>query len=212
MANYLISHYKGKYRIKCEYDQITKQFQRKLNGTYEDMDCYVDCYKNIKIFHYGRSVLEAYIPSVIRGRNIIKAVEGNEGKDIISDVTETDSEVSFRFRANDLDKLAKYLKPKTSGANISPFSSKNLPKNKSYKISDEEFAVYKEIVEQIGKNRIIELTHITNSYLKSLVTKTNTWDDIKADMALKELTGKNYIHAIGKWREYTMYLKNCLII
>lgn len=29
MANYLLSHYKGKYRIKCEYDKETNQYQRK---------------------------------------------------------------------------------------------------------------------------------------------------------------------------------------
>lgn len=49
-TNYLISHYKGKYRIKCEYDQRTNQFQRKLDGTFEDIDCYIDCYKNILLW------------------------------------------------------------------------------------------------------------------------------------------------------------------
>ena len=205
-----MTHYKGKYRIKCEYDQKTNQFQRKLNGTYEDIDCYIDCYKSIKIFYYGRSVLEAYIPSVVRGRNIIKAIKEDEGKNIISDIKETDSEVLFHFKANDMDRLERHLKPKVSGANISPFSSKNLPKNKEYKIPEEEFGVYKEIVEKIGKNRIIELTHTTNSYLKSLAAKINTWDGIKADMALKGLSGKNYIHAIGRWEDYIIYLKNCL--
>ncbi len=50
MANYLIKHYKGKYRVKCEYDKETKQFPRKLNGTFEDIDCYIDCYNNIRVF------------------------------------------------------------------------------------------------------------------------------------------------------------------
>jgi len=207
MTNYLISHYKGKYRIKREYDQITKQFPHKLDGTYEDIDCYIDCYKNIKIFYYGKSILEAYIPSVIRGRNIVRSIEQNEGQHIIFNIIETDSEVLFHFKAKDMDKLAEYLNPKTSGANISPFSSKNLPKNKSYKIPEEEFAVYREIIDKIGQKRIIELTHMTNNYLKSLATKAVTWEDMKADMRLKELSGKNYIHAIGKWKEYVNFLK-----
>lgn len=105
-----------------------------------------------------------------------------------------------------MDKLEKYLKPKTSGANISPFSSRNLPKNKMYIIPDKDLILYKMIIENIGKNQIIVLSHITNSYLKTLVTKRNTWENIKADMALKGLAGRNYIHSIGKWEEYIKYL------
>ena len=105
-----------------------------------------------------------------------------------------------------MEDLEKYLKPKTSGASISPFSSRNLPKSK-YKIPDEDLSAYKEIVGKLPRERIIDITHNTNSYLKSLVTKTNTWEDIKADMALKCLKGKEYIHSIGKWNEYIDYLR-----
>lgn len=182
-------------------------FARKLDGTYEDIDCYIDCYKNIRIFYYGKSILEAYIPSVGRGNNIIKSIDEEVGSDIIFDICKTDGEVLFKFKAKDFDKLEKYLKPKTSGSNISPFSSKNLPKNKDYKIPDEDLVSYKNIVDKIGQNRIIELTHSTSSYLKSMVTKKNTWENMKADMALKGLSGKNYIHSIGKWDEFIKYLK-----
>lgn len=210
ISNYLVSHYKGKYRIKCEYDRTTKQFKRKLDETYEDIDCYIDCYNNIRIFYYGKSILEAYIPSLGRGHNIINSITKEFGNDIIFNITETDSEVLFQFKSVYFDQLKKYLKPKTSGSNISPFSSKNLPQNKSYKIPDVDLIPYKDIIEKIGKKRIIELTHMTNSYIKSLVTKKNSLDDIKADMAMKELNGKNYIHSIGKWNEYIEYLRTKL--
>lgn len=212
MANYLISHYKGKYRIKCEYDKHKNQFPRKIDGTFEDGDCYIDCYKNIKVFHYGNKILEAYFPSLMRGKNIMKAIQEEYGNDVIFSIKETDSELFFRFHANDMDRLEKYLKPKTNGADISPFSSKNLPKNKEYKIPDEDFVVYKNIIEKIGQKRVIELTHMTSNYLKSLVTKKNTWENIKADMSLKGLSGNRYIHSIGKWNDYISYLKNELEI
>lgn len=212
MANYLISHYKGKYRIKCEYDKHKNQFPRKIDGTFEDGDCYIDCYKNIKVFHYGNKILEAYFPSLMRGKNIMKAIQKEYGNDVIFSIKETDSELYFRFHANDMDRLEKYLKPKTNGADISPFSSKNLPKNKEYKIPDEDFVEYKNIIEKIGQKRIIELTHMTSNYLKSLVTKKNTWENIKADMSLKGLSGNRYIHSIGKWNDYISYLKNELEI
>lgn len=211
MANYLISHYKGIYRIKCEYDKSTNQFQRKLDGTFEDIDCYIDCYNNIKIFYYGKSILEAYIPSAIRGHNIIKAIENDFSNNIIFNIVETDSEVLFSFKAKYINELQRYLKPKTNGSNISPFSSKNLPKNKNYKIPDEELVLYKTIIEKIGKERALDISHRTSNYLKSLVTKKNTWEYIKADMALKGLSGKNYIHSIGKWNEYINYLEEMCI-
>lgn len=212
MANYLISHYKGKYRIKCEYDKHKNQFPRKIDGTFEDGDCYIDCYKNIKVFHYGNKILEAYFPSLMRGKNIMKAIQEEYGNDVIFSIKETDSELFFRFHANDMDRLEKYLKPKTNGADISPFSSKNLPKNKEYKIPDEDFVEYKNIIEKIGQKRVIKLTHMTSNYLKSLVTKKNTWENIKADMSLKGLSGNRYIHSIGKWNDYISYLKNELEI
>ena len=112
----------------------------------------------------------------------------------------------FRFNAKDIERLELYLKPKTNGADISPFSSKNLPKTK-YNIPDEDLVTYKNIIQKLGKNRIIELTHISNNYLQSLVCKKNTWEDIKADMTLKGLKGKDYIHSIGKWNEYIKYIE-----
>ena len=206
IANYLITKYKGQYRLKCEYDKNTNMFSRKLDGTFEDIDVYIDCQHNIRVFSLGQGVLQAYIPSKGRGRNIVRAVKETLGENVLTNIKESDSEVFFNFHAKHMNDLEPFLKPKTSGANISPFSSKNLPKNKSYIIPDEDQAKYKIIVEKLGKSNIIALTHTTNAYIKSLVTKKNTWDDIKADMAKKGLSGKTYIHSIGKWSEYISYL------
>ena len=85
-----------------------------------------------------------------------------------------------------------------------------MPKNNDYKIPDGEFDTYKNIVAKIPRERILSITHITNHYLKSLVTKKNTWEDIKADMALRGLKGKDYIHAIGRWNDYILFLEKNL--
>lgn len=206
MSSYLMK-YKGIYRLKSAYDLRTNQFPRKLNGTFEDIDMYIDAKNGVRIYHYGGRILECYIPSIKRGHNIIKEIQSDLGNEVVFNIVETDVEILFRFNSKDMELLESYLKPKTFGANISPYSSRNLPRNKSYKIPDEESLQYKAIVEKIGQKRIIELTHITNSFLQSLVTKKNTWEDIKADMALKGLSGKNYIHSIGKWNEYISYLE-----
>lgn len=138
-------------------------------------------------------------------------IEEELGQDIIFNKEENDSEVLFQFKAKYIKEFEKYLKPKTNGSNISPFSSRNLPKNKSYEIPDEDLLPYKNLIEKIGKKQIITLTHMTNNYLKSLTTKKYSWEDIKADMALKGLSGKNYIHSIGKWDEYIRYLEKMCV-
>ena len=196
--------------MKTPYDLTTKMFPRKLDGTYEDMDIYISCQHDMKIFYYGRNTLQAYIPSLIRGHNIIKAINENFGQDKIFDIEETDAEVLFKFKTKDANDVIPLLKPKTSGANISPFSSKNLPKNKDYKIPDEDLVKYKSIVSKIPKERILNITHMTNRFLKTLVTKRNTWENIKADMSMKGLKGKEYIHSIGKWEDYIKYLQKGL--
>lgn len=101
------------------------------------------------------------------------------------------------------------MKPKTSGASISPFSSRNLSKS-DYRIPDEILEEYKQIVAKIPRERILNITHSTNAFIKSLATKRETYEDIKADMAKKGLKAKEYIHSIGQWDEYIKYLEENL--
>lgn len=129
--------------------------------------------------------------------------------DLFINIIESDEEVIFKFHSKYMEQLEPYLKPKTNGADRSPFSSKNLPKSK-YEIPDEDLVTYKEIIENIPKNQLIALVHTTNNFLKSLATRKNTWENIKVDMSLKGLKGKDYIHYIGKWDDYIKYLKRNL--
>lgn len=202
-----MQHYKGVYRLKVPYDKRLNAFPRKLDGTYEDIDVFIDCLNKIQISYYGHGILEAYIPSLGRGRNIIKKINEEFHGDIIFNIKETSEEVLFQFKAQDMEKLEKYLKPKTSGANISPFSSKNLPRNKTYKIPNEDLVTYKELVSNLPQNQLLLLGKYATSFLQSLTTKKNTWENIKADMTLKGLKSKEYIHSIGKWEEYVEYLE-----
>jgi hypothetical protein len=247
----LIDKFKGEYRILCDYDLATKDFNRKLNGNYEDIDCYIDC-KNGRIFHYGNSILQCYIPSIQTGRSIIKTIyfkyiNPNNAKtevseydierngecihiskenilildveifnndlknksNIIFDIEETDSEVLFKFKYVNSNKIIPLMKPKTSGAGISPFSIKNLPKS-DFKIPDSDLDIYKQIISNIPRTDFLSIKNITNDYLKTLCSKRNAFDKIKADMRLKGLKAKEYIYVIGKWEEYIKYLNRHL--
>lgn len=204
-----MSHYKGVYRLRTEIDKNTNMFPREYTGQFAENDVYIDCQKGIRIFHYGNRILQAYIPSLGRGNNIIKAIRQNFSDDTIFHIEKTDKEVLFRFNSKHMIDLEPYLKPRTNCADRSPFSTKNLPKNR-YVIPDEDLGVYKEIISKLPQNQLISLSHSTQSFLKSLATKKNTLDMIKADMAQKGLKGKEYIHSIGQWNKYIIYLKTQL--
>lgn len=207
MSDYLLKHYKGKYRLKVPIDMSTNDFPKKINGNYENIDCYIDCMNDIKIFYYGHGILQAYIPSIGRGHNILKNLEEID-KSLIFDIEETDSEILFKFKYINSDSIIPLLKPKISGANISPFSLKNLPRNKDFKIPDDKLTQYKQIVSKISPDKLLTIGRMTNSFLQTLVTKKNTWENIKADMRLKCVKGKEYIYIIDKWDEYLKYLND----
>lgn len=102
------------------------------------------------------------------------------------------------------------LKPRTNGANISPFSSKNLPRNNEYRLPDEALNNYKEIIQNVPQNKLLSINVIQNSFIKTLASKKHPLSELKADMRLKGLRGKEYIHSIGKWDKYIKYLKENL--
>lgn len=141
MANYLMK-YKGIYRILPELDQETHDFIRDENEAIEDADIYIACQYGNRITTYGhldgkKAVwLSAYIPSIGRGRNIVKALK-EQGVNI-EQYEETDEEIQFIFLPKDIEVVAKIMKAKTSGASISPFSTKNLPKAKNVSLPTDE--------------------------------------------------------------------------
>lgn len=198
--------YKGKYRLRTPIDKTTNMFPREYNGQFADNDVYIDCANKITVSSYGRGILEVYIPSIGRGRNIIKAIKEEIGDNIILNIVETDEEIIFKFHAKHMEQLEKYLKPKTLGADISPFSSRNLRKSK-YSIPDKDLNAYKDIVSKIPQNELISLVHTTNKFLEIYSKKNMKGVDVKADMALRGIKGKEYIHSIGAWDKYIEYLR-----
>ena len=223
--------YKGTYRLKAHIDRNTNDYPRDFHGNIDTDDIYIECAKGTQITHYGHGILVAYIPSIGRGHNILKSI----GRDLIGDqsmklinndyeelyrillnegtikeIRETDGEIEFKFHAKNIDKIIQYLKPKISGASISPFSSKNLPKPKNkYVIPYDELKEYREIIENIPKGKTLIISKITKDFLSKIVSKKPCYKsiDLNADMKKKMLKGKDYIHSIGMWNDYIEYLK-----
>lgn len=246
MSNFLIKKYKGTYTLKCEFDKQLNDFNRKLNGTYEDIDVYIKCANNSKIFYYGnRGTLQFYCPSLQRGRNIVKEIyakyvnpdntdisviemtkdmktitrntykiknielfekELSSADNIIFDIEETDNEVLFKFKYQNLDKLVEILKPLTSSCNRSPFSSKNLI-HSDYKIPDEDLKRYKSITANLSQNKLITLVHISQRFMNKKAKnqkQLTIMNDEKKKLGMKP---KEFYHYKGWWDEYLSYLQ-----
>lgn len=217
MSNYLLK-YKGKYRILAELDQNTNDFVRNFDNSINDTDIYISCRNGCRIYTYGhinntRPVwLQAYIPSIGRGHNIVKALKEKDVE--LVNITENDEEVEFKFKASDIEIVAELMKAKTSGANISPFSTRNLPKS-DVKIPTEEIARYKEITSIIPKADLLLISKTTNEFLENILQKglrhttQNKKFDYKLDMKKLKMARqiKEYIYTKSYWEEYLEYLK-----
>ena len=201
-----------------EIDQNTNDFVRRADGSLEDIDVYVSCQHDNRIYCYGhinntRPVwLIAYIPSMKRGRNIVKALKE---KDIeLVDIIENDEEVEFKFKASDIEIVAELMKARTSGANISPFSTRNLPKA-DVEIPTEEIARYKEITSVIPKTDLLLISRLTNEFLENVLQKDirritrNKKYEYKSEMKKLKLARqvKEYIWTKNYWDKYLDYLK-----
>ena len=224
--------YKGQYRLKPNLDIYTNDFPRTDDGSIDPSydDIYIKCANDSQIYHYGHSTLVAYIPSLGRGHNILISIakelklisEDTKSRDYgtlysllekdgtIFDIMENDLEIEFKFHAKDIELIAKYLKPQTSGADISPFSTRNLPKS-SYTIPNEEIEEYKKITNSVSKYDKLLISHITNEFLNNILAKDKLYKTLnismKSDMRKKMLKGKEYIHSMGYWDKYLQYLK-----
>lgn len=217
MANYLMK-YKGVYRILPELDQETNDFIRDENDAIEDADIYIACQYGNRITTYGhldgkKAVwLSAYIPSIGRGRNVVKELKKQDVN--IEQYEETDEEVQFIFLPKDIEIVAKLMKAKTSGASISPFSTKNLGKRKDVVIPEEALNKYKEITSIVPKSDLLMIHRITNSFLENVLQKElkkgNKEFDYKTDMKKLMLARqiKEYVYYRNMWDEYLAYLSN----
>lgn len=244
MAGYL-RKYVGQYRVKAEYDIATKDFPRlddgKLDPSFDDL--YIDCANKIQIKHHGGNILFCYIPSKGRGMNVLRKIY----KDKISKTLPTekttdekkylenlckaliknevlvsaevlDEEVVFEFKADMIDYIAKLVRAKTNGANISPFSSKNLPRE-PYKIPDKDMKLYKEAIKDFPMKTVnmgngpidipdgLLIKQLNKQFDEKIAATQKPGVDVGKDRKNKGLKPKEYIHSMGMWKEYCKFLK-----
>lgn len=210
--------YKGTYRVLPVLDETYHDLPRDTSGniSHEEVELYITCQYGNKITEWGkdasnRMVLRAYIPSLGRGRNIKKALDA---KGIpYTNYLETDEEVEFRFKAKDIEPIAELMKAKTGGANISPFSTKNLPKA-NVEIPTAEIERYKAVVAEVQKDDLLIIHRITTDFLSNFLEKKHKKldgknFDVGVDMKKMMMSRmvKEYIYTKNMWNEYLDFLQ-----
>lgn len=229
--SYYLSKYVGTYRLMADIDQSTNDFPRLPdNDQLEQNDVYIKCKQGIKVWHYGRNKLQCYVPSLGRGHNILKkfASDNNinymdfceknilnyeefykeiEKLNVIFEIEENDEEVLWKVEDKNLKHIIDYLQPSTSGASISPFSSRNLKINKDYSIDNDQILLYEKISSLVDKDDKLLIHRITMSYLDNIVQKKYKRMDIKKEMKKRQLKAKEFIHSLGLFDDYLSYLE-----
>ena len=219
MSDYMTTKFKGRYRLLAELDTETHDFPRNDKGEIDtdDIEIYISCQNGNKISFYGlnssrRGVLIAYVPSLQRGRNIKKELKKQKVE--IFNYDESASEVLFHFLASDIEPVATLLKAKTSGANISPLSPRNLPTNKDVEIPKEKIDAYKAISSKVQKKDLLLIKNINAAFMADILEKSIkkttkdkgfSWkSDARKLMLSRQL--KEYIYIKGFWDQYLEYL------
>lgn len=223
MDNYLQEKFKGRYRIMAEYDQSTNDWIRNCHGEIDKDygDIYIKCANQIKVLHISStSNLCCYIPSKSIGLSRLRAIYTDTFKkscdklgideicrrlikaDVILDYEVLDFEVTFDFKSTNMDYIAQFIKPQTSGAKKSPFANSNLPKS-AYTIPAKDIQLRKSItkIEKGDMKRIRYIANIDKIYEDKLSKKH------KEEMKKQCMKFQQYIHSIGMWEDYLKYLK-----
>lgn len=211
--------YKGTYRVLPVLDEVYHDLPRDNNGNicHEEVELYIACKYGNKITEYGkdssnRMVLRAYIPSIGRGRNIKRSLDAQSIP--YTNYLETDEEVEFRFKAKDIEPIAELLNVKTGGANISPFSNKNLPKA-DVEIPIAEIERYKAATAEVQNGDLLIIHRITTDFLSNFLEKKykkieGKKFDLNTDMKKMKMSrmAKEYIWSKGMFNEYLKFLED----
>lgn len=215
MSGYLVSHYKSQYRILPVIDMSTNDFARDREGNIDEDNVYITCYYGVMVWHYGGSKLLVYVPSRNRGRSYVKNIESVGVK--VFDYDETDEESTFKINASDIGSIESILRPKTSGAKTSPFSSKNLPKA-VIDIPEAEINKYKSLVSKLGTSGMSVIRKANVGFLSDVLAKKlrppkkRKPFDYASDMKSMRLTRdvKGYIYSKGLFEDYLAYLEKAI--
>lgn len=209
MYRYL-ERYVGTYRVLAEIDKDSGEFPN--DDSFEDF--YIPCNRNCVIKHTydGNDILAlCFYDSVSTAKNVAKELK-EQKIEYEFDFDKDCSDSYILFNAKDIKKIAKVVKPKTSGKTINPLSKRNLAKGKnssSYKIPTEDLEKLNKNTVNLTKTEKLQLFRKLNSdFIDSLSKKDKK--DYKSLMKMDGLNARQFIHMNGYWDKYIKFVNKNL--
>jgi hypothetical protein len=192
-----IRHYQGK--VLFYFCQSIGKFRNVLKQIYTDKVGDLEKFKTYKTDKKGSQIVLFDIDAI--QKELIN-------KEILVKIEEYDEEAEFYFKTSMMDYIATMVKAKTAGANISPFSTKNLPNNdKKYDIPLEDLASYKKIISVLERNEVLVIAKTNEQFDDVIRSKKGNKYNVNAERKLSCYKGKEFIHSIGLWDEYLKFLE-----
>lgn len=202
MYRYL-EKYTGKYRVLGEIDKSINDFPRDIDGnidkSYEDL--FIPCSRGKCVIKhtYEKDILViCFYDKVNTARNVYEELK-NKYSNIYLKLELIGIDGLIYFNANDISKIATIIKPRTSGASIKWWSSRNLPKV-HYELPKECIEEFNSITKDLDRTQKMHF----GRYLSSLFLTEN---NLKEDQKLSRLSVKEYIHKNGYWNDYLKLAK-----
>ena len=217
MFRYLLK-YVGKYKVLTELTidgDYVRDAQGNIAPDYDEL--YIPCAYDGKIKHTYTDSILAYFTN--KKSTYKKVIERFEKGGIAYSVDDSEEDFIIYFDDRDMSKVAKIVGAQIKGKKISPFDDKkivakkpaskkevsaNLVKGVSYTLPPYDKQLYYKALSAIKdkgeKKAVREIA--TNAFVQSLADKTfyTKRDNLK-------MTSQEYIHYIGKWRDYINYIK-----
>ena len=207
--------YVGKYRVLAPYDIVTEDFPRNEEGGIDESfdDLYIPCSKGeIRASYYSDSdssdcVLVWYTESAQQGRNIYKELRVKYPKIWLKEDDCDSNDYFIYFNAENINKIATIVKPRTSGAKIKPYSEKNLPKP-LYQIPEADEASFNEIIKDLGKTERMHFVRKCCAEFDTVIQKKKGKKfDIAKERRETRLKPKAFISYLGLWDEFLKFTK-----
>lgn len=121
--------YIGTYRVVCEFDKATLQPHKE--------DTYIVCVKGGQIYRINKTTLAYYRPTRGNHNTLTQQFTDSGAKEVTNH--SSDGDILICFAETSLPIVAKIVQASTNGANIPPYSIKNLRKLDWFKANKEKY-------------------------------------------------------------------------
>lgn len=207
MFRYL-EKYVGKYRVLAPYDLDTKRFPVNDTGGVDDSfdDLYIPCRKGVIKHTYEQDRLAVWFYSKsTQGKNVYKALTKKYPK-LDLKYEDYEEDCAIYFNSEDINKVSTIVKPRTSGASVKPYSSKNLPKP-DYNIPGKDLARLYSITKDMDRVTKMHFIKACNKEFNNTINKIKGKKyDAEKERKESNMKPKEFIHSIGLWDDYIEFV------